>query len=185
MEFLKAKEVNKMIFNNAEVKQVNPKTFYNSFCKSVETLKNKELVDVHNLNDYRNTYNFLSADKKSGFAVTKNGDLISVFNNSNCKGFLKSIANFVKSNVKTLDCYQSKQMDLSKVYSKVFNFKIASILQFDYDFLVAEKGKEYADNFVKIHGKSNVAFMVNTTKEVNTKYFTDYGMAINYRDSYC
>ena len=76
-------------------------------------------------------------------------------------------------------------MDLSKVYTKIFNLKVASVLKFDYDFLVEEKGKEYADRFVEKYGNSNVAFMVNTNKKVKVKYFTDYEKALQYRNSYC
>ena len=186
MELLKAKQVNKMLFNNNEIKKVNAKTFYNAINRNWNGLKNKELVDVHSLKDYKKTLNFLSSDKTCGFAITENGDLISVFNNSKCKGFLRAISSFIKSNVKTLDCYQSsKVMDLSKVYTKIFNLKVASVLKFDYDFLVEEKGKEYADRFVERYGNSNVAFMVNTNKKIKVKYFTDYEKALQYRNSYC
>lgn len=173
--------------NFTMIENVNAKTFYNNFVKSAKTLNNKELVDIHSVNEYKTTKNYISKDGKSGFSITKSGDLISVFNSSNKKGFLKSIADIVKQNVKTLDCYKSKVQDLPTMYNKIFGFKIASVLDFNYDLLVELHGKEYTDNFVKLHGKAPVIFMVNTEKEVITKYFNcnEYEKALEYRNSYC
>ena len=154
--------------NFTMIENVNAKTFYNNFVKSSKTLNNKELVDIHSVNEYKTTKNYISKDGKSGFSITKSGDLISVFNSSNKRGFLKSIADIVKQNVKTLDCYKSKVQDLPTMYNKIFGFKIASVLDFNYDLLVELHGKEYTDNFVKLHGKAPVIFMVNTEKEVIT-----------------
>ena len=73
------------------------------------------------------------------------------------------------------------------MYNKIFGFKIASVLDFNYDLLVELHGKEYTDNFVKLHGKAPVIFMVNTEKEVITKHFNcnEYEKALEYRNSYC
>ena len=173
--------------NFTMIENANAKKFHSNFTKNAKTLKNKELVDNHSINEYKNTKNYISQNEKSGFSITKNGDLISVFNSSNKKGFLKSIADIVKQNVKTLDCYKSKVQDLQKIYSKIFGFKTASILDFNYDLLVELHGKEYADNFVQIHGKAPVIFMVNTNKKVITKHFNcnDYEKALEYRNSFC
>lgn len=173
--------------NFTMIENVNAKTFYNNFVKSSKTLNNKELVDIHSVNEYKTTKNYISKDGKSGFSITKSGDLISVFNSSNKKGFLKSIADIVKQNVKTLDCYKSRVQDLPTMYNKIFGFKIASVLDFNYDLLVELHGKEYTDNFVKLHGKAPVIFMVNTDKKVITKYFNcnEYDKALEYRNSYC
>ena len=173
--------------NFTMIENVNAKTFYNNFVKSSKTLNNKELVDIHSVNEYKTTKNYISKDGKSGFSITKSGDLISVFNSSNKRGFLKSIADIVKQNVKTLDCYKSKVQDLPTMYNKIFGFKIASVLDFNYDLLVELHGKEYTDNFVKLHGKAPVIFMVNTDKKVITKHFNckEYDKALEYRNSYC
>lgn len=169
------------------IEDVNAKKFHSNFTKNAKTLKNKELVDIHSVNEYKSTKNYISQDGQSGFSITKNGDLISVFNSSNKKGFLKSIADIVKKDVKTLDCYKSKVQDLQKIYSKIFGFKTASILDFNYDLLVELHGKEYTDKFIQIHGKAPVIFMVNTNKKVVTKHFNcnEYEQALQYRDSFC
>ena len=71
-------------------------------------------------------------------------------------------------------------------YKKYFNFKVASILRFNYDLLVNEYGLEYTNNFIKQYGKADVYFMVNTNKKVKTKIFNcnNYDKAVNYRNSY-
>lgn len=185
LELLKAKDVEKIVFGTEFIIQVNAETFHKNFKKAKETLQNNELVDLHDLAEYKETYNFLSTDFKSGFAITKEGDLISVFNSSTQKGFLKAIASFIKKNVKTLDCYKSKVQDLQSIYQKIFDFKVASVLDFNYDIVKEFNGKEYADNFIKKHGNAKVIFMVNTDKKIKTKYFNcnEYEQALEYRNS--
>lgn len=172
---------------NFKMEQVGAKKFYNNFSKNAKTLNNNELVDIHSVNEYRTTKNYLSANGKSGFSITQSGDLISVFNSDTKHGFLKSIKDMIISNVKTLDCYKSKVQDLQEIYTKVFGFKTASILDFNYNLLVELHGEEYAKNFVAKHGEAPVIFMVNTTKEVITKHFNcnEYQKALDYRNSFC
>ena len=148
-------------------------------------LRNGDAVDVHNVEDYKNTKNYLSEDGLSGFAITQDGDLISVFN-MGAKGYLDTISEEVKKNAKTLDCFQSEKQPLADMYEKKLGFKKASIMDFNYDFLVEEKGKEYADYFVKTYGEAPVVFMVNTDQDVETKHFNkdQYDEAVQYRDSF-
>lgn len=173
--------------NDFNIKEVGAKEFHKNFTKNVKHLQNKELVDIHSVREYQDTKNFLSQNGKSGFSITKGGDLISVFNSDTKHGFLNSIKDIIKNNVKTLDCYKSKIQDLQAIYTKVFGFKTASILDFNYDLLVELHGKEYTDNFIQKHGKASVIFMVNTDKEVITKHFNcnEYDKALEYRNSYC
>ena len=137
-------------------------------------LKNGDCVDIHEAQDYSNNQNYLSEDGLSGISITKDGDLVSVFNLSNEGGFLKTIAPIVKEKCKTLDCFKvlNSAKGLPDLYEKAFGFKTASVLDFNYDLLAQEKGKDYADHFVKTYGKSPVHFMVNTDSEVEVKHFS-------------
>ena len=150
-------------------------------------LKNGDCVDIHEAQDYNNNQNYLSENGLSGISITKDGDLVSVFNLSNEGGFLKTIAPIVKEKCKTLDCFKvlNGAKGLPDLYEKAFNFKTASILDFNYDLLVQEKGKNYADHFVKTYGESPVHFMVNTDQEVETKHFNkdQWEDAYNYQQS--
>lgn len=144
---------------------VDGQTFHDLFEIARIYTENGELVDLHDIEDYNKSKNYLSEDGTAGFAITSDGDLISVFNlkSSIKKGWLRMISPIIKENVKTLDCYMSSKQNLSEMYSKIFGFKVASIMEWN---------QEYDhDNIGKNHNKPSVAFMVNTESDVVTRYF--------------
>ena len=147
-------------------------------------LRNGELVDLHGVNTtddgigYKDCFNYLSQDGLSGFSITPDGDLISVFNTSNKKGVLRAIAQTVNEKAQTLDCYASKNQNLMEMYEKTFGFKTASVMEYNMEY--------DHDNIAQNHGDPQVAFMVNTDSDVATRYFTkdEYTEAVAYRDSF-
>lgn len=163
---------------------VDGKLFHDVFEIARKYLKNGELVDLHGIETtengigYNDCYNYLSEDGLSGFSITPDGDLISVFNASGKKGFLYSIAPIVKEKAKTLDCYASERQNLQEIYQKVFGFKTASVMDYNMEY--------DHDNIAENHGNPQVAFMVNTDAEVETKHFTkdQYDEAKEYRDGF-
>ena len=164
---------------------IDADTFHDIFEIVHNYLPKGDAVDIHETSDYINNKNYLTSDGLSGFSITPDGDLVSVFNLGE-KGFLQTIAPIVKEKVKTLDCFNSKIQALPEIYAKTLGFKTASVLDFNYDILVEFKGKEYADYFVKTYGESPVAFMINTDKEVETRHFNkdQYGEAKDYQQSF-
>ena len=159
-------------------KGVDGQLFHDVFEVARGYTKNGELVDLHDAVDYSKNTNYISADGLSGFSITPDGDLISVFNAGNKKGFLYSISDIVKQDAKTLDCYDSNIQDLGKIYEKVFGFKVAS--EMDYNM-------EYDhDSIAMNHGNPTVSFMVNTDADVETKHFgkDDYDAAKAYQMSF-
>lgn len=158
---------------------VDAQTFHDIFEINKKYLRYGELVDLHDVEDYKNTKNYISNDGLSGFAITKDGDLISVFNLDNKKrGFLSAIAPVIKENAKTLDCYASPNQPLNEMYEKMFGFKTASIMDYNMEY--------DHDNIAANHGNPSVAFMVNTDQDVETKHFNkdQYDEAVNYRNSF-
>lgn len=141
---------------------VNGGLFHDIFQINRNYLKYGELVDLHD--NYDDATCYLSDDGLSGFAITKSGDLVSVFNLNNTGGFLKTVAPIIKKKVKTLDCYVSQEQNLQKMYSKIFGFKTASIMDYNMEY--------DHDDIAKNHNMPQVAFMVNTNKPVETKHFT-------------
>lgn len=140
-------------------------------------LNNGELVDLHN--NYGDCTCYLSDDGLSGFAITKNGDLVSVFNlNESKKGFLSAISSIVKDKAKTLDCYISPNQNLQGMYQRFFDFKTTSIMDYNMDF--------DHDDIAKNHSSPQVAFMVNSIKEVETRHFNknQYDEAKAYQESF-
>lgn len=153
------------------IEKVDGNTFRDIFEVANVYLKNGELVDVHDNYDGYDCY--ISDDGLSGFAISADGDLVSVFNtNSKFKnGFLRAIAPIVRQRAKTLDCYVSNKQDLEAIYSKVFGFKTASIMDWNQDYDHDAIGQN--------HGNPKVAFMVNTDADVETRSFgkDDYDAA--------
>jgi hypothetical protein len=167
-----------------EVLTVDANTFHDIFEVARKYTRNGELVDLHSVKTtedgigYEECENYLSADGMSGFSITPDGDLISVFNaDASKKGFLRAIAPVVKSKVKTLDCYMSQQQPLHEIYEKVFGMKVASVMDhnMDYDH----------DGIAANHNSPKVAFMVNSDSAVEPAFFgkDDYGAAKAYRDN--
>lgn len=156
---------------------VDKQLFHDIFEINKTYLLNGELVDLHD--NYNDSTCYLSDDGLSGFAITESGDLISVYNlNKSKKGFLSAISSIVNENAKTLDCYVSPKQNLQEMYSKTFGFKTASIMDYN---------MEYGhDNIAKNHKMPQVAFMINTTENVETKHFNkdQYDEAVKYRDSF-
>lgn len=79
-------------------KGINGDLFYDIFKINKNYLKNGELVTLHEKYFYKDTINYLSNDGLSGFAITKKGDLVSVFNLNDKRGFLRAISNEIKAN---------------------------------------------------------------------------------------
>lgn len=162
-----------------EVLSVDASTFHDIFEVARKYTKNGELVDLHDVKTtkdgigYEDCENYISADGMSGFSITPDGDLISVFNAHGLKkkGFLRAIAPVVKAKVKTLDCYMSQAQPLHEIYEKVFGMKIASVMEhnmlYDHDSIAAN------------HGNPKVAFMVNSDADVTPEFFgkEDYDAA--------
>lgn len=163
--------------NNFKIyENVDGTLFHDCFEIARSYLQNGELVDLHD--SYENATCYLSDDGLSGFAITNDGDLISVFNVNRKRGFLRAISDCVKSNAKTLDCYVSSKQNLQKMYGEIFGFKTASIMDYNMEY--------DHDNIAKNHNNPKVAFMVNTETEVQEKAFTktEYDKAVAYQQSY-
>lgn len=151
---------------------VSAEDFHDCFEIVQKYLPSGDVVDVHDIEDYKNTTNYLSEDGLSGISITSDGDLISVFNIGEA-GFLKTIAPIVKKYVKTLDCFDSIKQPLPLYYKCAFGFKPAAAIKFNKQLLIDSKGKEYADYFVDTYGEAPIVFMVNTGKEVSVKEFKE------------
>ena len=156
---------------------VEPSLFHDIFEISRTYLLNGELVDLHD--DYTNCQCFLSSDGLQGFAIEPNGNLVSVYNlDKSKKGFLSAISDIIKKQTSHLDCYVSPNQNLREMYEKKFGFKTASIMDYNMEY--------DHDNIAKNHNMPQVAFMVNTNENVETKHFNkdQYDEAVEYQQSF-
>lgn len=153
-------------------KDVDGQTFHDIFSIARTYLDKGELVDLHPVETnedwtgYNDTRNFLSDDGLSGFAITKDGDLISVFNlNREKKGFLRSIAPFVRENVRTLDAYvlpeSVSKTNLQDIYNKAFGFETDNVVDYNWDYDHDGIGERY--------NEPKIAYMVNPNYQSDTQ----------------
>lgn len=124
---------------------------------------------------YEDMTNYITDDGMSGFAITKDGDLVSVYNLGTKRGFLSAVSPVVKEKVRTLDCYMSIKQPLSEFYKKHFGFQIASVMDYNMEY--------DHDNIAKNHQNPQIAFMVNSDSDVQTRHFSkdDYDGAKSYQ----
>lgn len=138
---------------------VNQQLFHDAFETIKPYLRQNELVDLHD--NYQDCKCFLSDDGLQGFAIEPNGNLVSVFNADESKrGFVEAISDYVKEQGAThLDCYGY----LAKYYNKVLGFKVASLMEYNMEY--------DHHNIAERYNNPDVAFMVNTNENVETRHF--------------
>ena len=167
--------------NKFKVVIVDATTFHDIFGICRCFLENGELVDLHDIKStadtigYEDMTNYITDDGMSGFAITKDGDIVSVYNLGTQRGFLSAIAPVVKERTSTLDCYMSPNQPLHKFYEKYLGFKIASVMDYNMEY--------DHDNIAKNHQNPQIAFMVNSDSDVQTRHFSkdDYDGAKSYQ----
>lgn len=144
------------------LENVDGQLFHDIFEIVRNYLPNGELVDLHE--NYDNATCYLAADGLSGFAVEDNGNLVSVFNLNPDVSFLKTIKDYVTECGAThLDGYNSPEQPLAKIYQKTLGWKVASLMDYNMEF--------DHDDIAANHDAPQVAFMVNSSQDVETKSF--------------
>jgi hypothetical protein len=106
------------------------------------------MVDVHEVSDYFNDILFLTEDGKSGIAVTKEGDIISVFSAVSHDSRLSKLMQMaIAAGGKKLDCFYmdgTKNLGLPDIY-KDFGFITDATNPLDESFL-GDDYKEWVKN---------------------------------------
>lgn len=144
------------------LENVDGQLFHDIFEIVRNYLPNGELVDLHE--NYDNATCYLAADGLSGFAVEDNGNLVSVFNLNPKRKFLRTIKDYVTECGAThLDGYNSPEQPLAKIYQKTLGWQVASLMDYNMEF--------DHDDIAANHDAPQVAFMVNSSQDVETKSF--------------
>ncbi len=146
------------------IQNVDGRMFHDIFAIVRNYLPNGELVDLHD--SYEDAICYITTDGLAGFAVTSDGNLISVFSlyGGSKRGFLGAIKDLVtEAGATHLDGYNSTYQPLAEIYSTAFGWKVASMMDYNMEY--------DHDNIAENHKMPQVAFMVNTDAEIETKHF--------------
>ena len=146
------------------IENIDGRLFHDIFSIVRTYLPNGELVDLHD--NYDDAICYITSDGLAGFAVTADGNLISVYSlyGATKKGFLGAIKDLItEAGATRLDGYNSPLQPLAEIYSKVFGWKVASMMDYNMEY--------DHDNIAENHKMPQVAFMVNTDAEIETKHF--------------
>ncbi len=144
------------------LENVDGQLFHDIFEIVKNYLPNGELVDLHE--NYDNATCYLAADGLSGFAVEDNGNLVSVFNLNPKIKFLRTIKDYVTECGAThLDGYNSPKQPLAEIYQHTLGWQVASLMDYNMEF--------DHDDIAANHDAPQVAFMVNSSQDVETKSF--------------
>lgn len=158
------------------IENVDGRLFHDIFEIVRAYLPNGELVDLHD--NYDDAICYITSDGLAGFAVSSDGNLISVYSlyGKSKKGFLGAIKDLItEAGATHLDGYNSRLQPLAEIYSKVFGWKVASMMDYNMEY--------DHDNIAENHGMPQVAFMVNSEAEIPTRHFNEdqYDEAVEYQ----
>jgi len=187
------------------VKKASAVDFHNAIKSCKKENQNGWIVDVHEAADYENDLCLLTEDGKAGIAITKDGDIISVFSAVKHDHRLNKLMQMaIAAGGKKLDCYYiSYSNDSGTVLGGLpvlyadFGFTADAVTPFNADYAPTEY-KEWKENNPNLSVKGVAAMSLKTDNSIenfgkfdsielsSVKEFdgeTGYDDALNFRDN--
>lgn len=167
--------------------KVDSITFKNIFTENRKYLFNGDSTSNPSTNDYKNSECYLMSNGLSGFAITNDGWLISMFSNDENIKFGKIASKIIqeKANKLVLVKGDKEENHLEDYYAKNWNFiKIAETID-DSKYKEIYDGNDFLDNYIARKGIPKHIFMVNKRKILDGKFkvFDDFYDAMKYVDN--
>jgi hypothetical protein len=153
------------IFDDSFSEINSAEQFHKAISKSLKGNKHSSSVFVYPIEEYKNSRLFLTNDGKAGVAITKDGDIISVFSYGEGKNRVAQLlVNAVKDGGVSLDHYDTR---LTNIYSQ-FGFVPVAKVKFDR----AEAPKTWDYELYKDYnnGEPDVIAMAYNGGDPNTLY---------------
>jgi len=153
------------IFDDSFSEINSAEQFHKAISKSLKGNKHSSSVFVYPIEEYKNSRLFLTNDGKAGVAITKDGDIISVFSYGEGKNRVAQLlVNAVKDGGVSLDHYDTR---LTNIYSQ-FGFVPVARVKFDR----AEAPKTWDYELYKDYnnGEPDVIAMAYNGGDPNTLY---------------
>lgn len=138
-------------------------------------------------NNYSESDNYLTSDGLSGFSITSDGWLVSMFSNHAHRGFMNSISGFLRNNVKKLECITTdNEPYLVDMYIKHLDCSIVARSVDDTELMYNYYSEEFMDLFLNSYGRPYHIFMINDGKrEKHMKTISGYFNAHRYVNELC
>lgn len=172
-------------YSSVNLLKVNSKTFVSAFSFNRHFLYRGDYTAPPGENNYKDDECFLTEDGLSGFAITKNNWLVSLFSNQPWKGFLKMIVPMLQRATKLVCIVNENNEGLVQAYQNTLGFKIIARTVDDLEIMKEYYGKDFIESFVLNYGHPHHVFMYRPTPEkdnLKVKVFTDYFEAEAYVD---
>ena len=151
-----------------KVKRASAQDFHNAIKAAVKENANGWMVTVHKVSEYEDNLCLLTEDGKSGIAVTRDGDIISVFSAVSKDHRLSKLMQMaIAAGGRKLDCYyqevDGKFEGLPYMYAK-FGFKVDSTTPFSEE-AASEGYKEWKE---KNQNKKMAGVAAMSLKNINS-----------------
>ena len=158
-------------FQNEKIRllEVDGETFSSIFSINRRFLFRGDYTAPASENDYSSARNFLTDEGLSGFSVSNDGWLTSLFSNARTKGFLKTVSPFIKTIANKLVCIAGcdiKCSKLVKLYAKYFNFKKVAMTKDDTELMAKYHGQEFTRHFHQANERLYHVFMVKIKRNL-------------------
>lgn len=172
------------------IRIATPEEFYRAIGGAKQVNRYGTFVTQHTIDEYRNMRLFTTLDCKAGIAITRDNNIVSIFNGSEKRGVLKTLLPVaIQNGGKKLDNYNSDR--LSSMY-ELYGFCPVSRVKFNRQFAPHDWNYERDGNpdiVFWIHNGTpaedivaNFGHYFQTTKWDCVKNFNTYEEAAEYRD---
>ena len=171
------------------IEEASPEEFYDAIGRAKEINQYGSFVTQHSIEDYKDmAHLFITADKSAGIAITKDNNIVSIFNGGEKRGVLKTLLPVaIENGGRKLDNYSSDK--LSAMY-ELYGFNPVSKVKFNSKFAPDDWNYErdgMPDIVFWIHnGDSAADVVINFGRYLipwdAVQEFSSYNEAESYRD---
>lgn len=170
------------------IRVATPNEFYEAIGRAKKTNEYGSFVTQHSVDEYKDMCLFITTDGQAGIAVTKDNNIVSIFNGGERKGALKTLLPVaIQNGGNKLDNYNSEK--LSSLY-ELYGFNPISKVKFNNKFAPTDWNYERDGNpdiVFWIHNGDSAADVITNWGSYfvswdNVIIFDSYEEAEKYRD---
>lgn len=163
-----------------ELLKVDAETFAEVFSLNRPYIFHGEYTAPASENDYRNAENYLTSDGLAGFSTSYDGWLMSLFSNTEQKGFLRASEGIIRGKARKLVCIVSEDTKLVDIYKALGFYVVATTID-DIDLMREYHGERFVLDYLQCHSSLRHVFMVKgKASEDDISIFADYWKAKEY-----